>query len=153
MFWKALVFSTILAVVCIVFVNEGLRCIRRKNSSIAPITVVKPIAKLVTKGHTPTFKQAGVSEAIFVEEGDWIEFRTSGVWTGYLIFEESLDNINWTKMDKPECSSAEDRNFTYTNFCWHEHKNIECNLVSGAWYRWRMVVMKTGACNYYWIKR
>ncbi len=96
------------------------------------------------------FDTNGVSVSIEVKQGDHVEFMTGGSWTGCIIFEYSTDEITWIKEEFPNILSYNNRNVQFTSMA------VETKYGKGmapGFYRWNMVAMISGRCNYFWAKR
>jgi hypothetical protein len=99
------------------------------------------------------FDTNGVSKSIEVKQGDHVDFMTSGSWIGCLIFEYSTDEITWVKIDVGQ----------YGSFLSSENMNVQFSAtaienkygegMALGFYRWNMIAMLKGRCDYSWNKR
>jgi len=96
------------------------------------------------------FDTNGVSRSIEVKHGDHVDFMTSGTWTGCLIFEYSTDEITWIMEEHPIFLSCNNRNYQYSDSA--NESNYGEGMALG-FYRWNMIAMLSGRCNYSWNKR
>ena len=114
-------------------------------------TFVEPNEIEVDKPINETFFDTnGVSRSIEVKHGDYVDFMTSGTWTGCLIFEYSTDEITWIMEKYPIFLSCNNRNYQYSDSA--NESNYGEGMALG-FYRWNMIAMLSGRCNYSWNKR
>ena len=99
------------------------------------------------------FTEPNVTEAVYIENGDILEFKTCGVWVGAIVLESSKDKYVWVPEDSlfPPFLSVKKSNITFQSYCL-----LEDSLVGGlepnTYYRFRMALFAGGKCNYSFSK-